>query len=140
MALDFKVYEPTESKLVELGTVQSQVGKGGSISFTPGTLAKFEAGTIKALSILFKKKNGESVTCPLSKRVSATVFKAMKNGTKKSQVLTIISKLMVCESEEDSDLNVICGPRGAGGTEEELVMDDKVTKSSVSYADLEVAF
>lgn len=135
MALKFKTYEGAEFSLVEIGTVGSQI-PGGSLKFTPGSLAKYQAGQIKAISMLLTNKKGESVTTPLSKKVSATVKNALENGKSKSDCLRIIAKLVICEDPEDEKVNIICAPQGSGGVEEEIVIDSAVTKSKVDYADL----
>ena len=119
MALQFKMWTPTESNLTELGTVAQQI-PGGSIKFTPGSLAKYQAGQIKAISVLFTNKKGESTTAPLSKRVSATIGNALKNGSTKKDCLAAILKLQVLETESGD--NIISAPRGAGGEEEELTV------------------
>ena len=135
MALQFKKYEGTEFSLVEIGTVASQI-PGGSLKFTPNSLAKYQAGQIKAISMLLANKKGESLTMPLSKKVSATVKNALENGKSKSDCLRIIAKLVICEDPEDEKVNIICAPQGSGGVEEEITIDNAVTKSKVEYADL----
>ena len=136
MALQFKMYERAESTLVEIGTVGQQI-PGGSLKFTPGSLAKFQAGQIKAISMLLTNKKGESLTCPLSKRVSATIKSALENGSTKSDCLKAIAKLTIVETEDGS--NIISAPQGTGGVEEEITINATVTNSKVSYEDL-VAF
>ena len=133
MALQFKKYEGAESTLVDVGTVSSQI-PGGTLKFTPGSLGKFQAGMIKAISMLLINKKGDSVTCPLSKRVSVTVKNALENGTTKGDCLKIIAKLMIIEREDGS--NIISAPRGSGGEEEELVINASVNTSKVSYEDI----
>jgi hypothetical protein len=136
MALQFKVYERAESTLVEIGTVGQQI-PGGSLKFTPNSLAKFQAGQIKAISMLLANKKGESLTMPLSKRVSATIKNALENGSTKSDCLKAIAKLTIVETEEGA--NIISAPQGTGGVEEEITINATVTNSKVSYEDL-VAF
>jgi hypothetical protein len=136
MALQFKMYERAESTLVEIGTVGQQI-PGGSLKFTPGSLAKFQAGSIKAISMLLTNKKGESLTMPLSKRVSGTIKNALENGKAKSDCLKAIAKLLILETEEGA--NIISAPQGEGGVEEELVINTSATNSKVSYQDL-VAF
>lgn len=136
MALQFKMYERTESTLVEIGTVGQQI-PGGSLKFTPGSLAKFQAGSIKAISMLLTNKKGESLTMPLSKRVSATVKNALENGSNKSDCLKAIAKLLILETEDGA--NIISAPQGTGGVEEEITINATVTNSKISYQDL-VAF
>jgi hypothetical protein len=133
MALQFKVYERAESTLVEIGTVSSQI-PGGSLKFTPGSLAKFQAGQIKSISMLLTNKKGESTTCPLSKRVSATIKTALENGTTKSDCLRAVAKLNIVETEDGA--NIISAPQGVGGVEEELVINAAVTNSKINYQDL----
>jgi hypothetical protein len=135
MALQFKMWTPTESNLTELGTVAQQI-PGGKISFTPNSLSKYQSGQIKAISILLTNKKGESVTAPLSKRVSATIKNALENGSTKNNCLQAILKLMMVETEDGS--NIISAPRGAGGEEEEVTVAS-ASKSTVTYDDL-VAF
>ena len=135
MALQFKVWEPTQGNLTELGTVASLI-PGGSIKFTPGSLAKYQAGQIKAISMLLINKKGESTTAPLSKRVSATIKNALANGSGKTECLQAILKLQVLETEDES--NIISAPRGANGEEEEVTVAS-ASKSKVTYEDL-VAF
>lgn len=132
MALNFKIYEPKESGLVELGTVASQI-PGGKISFTRGSLAKYYAGVIKAISITFLNKKGESDTAPLSKRVSTTVKRALENGATKEDCLNAIAKLLVLETKDGT--NVICAPRGEDNDEVEVAIA-VATKSAVSYQEL----
>lgn len=131
MALPFKVWTPTESNLTELGTVASQI-PGGTIKFTPGSLAKYQAGQIKAISILLTNKKKESATAPLSKRVSATIANALKNGATKGECLTAILKLTLVETEDGA--NIISAPRGESGQEEEISVAT-ASKSTVSYED-----
>jgi hypothetical protein len=133
MALKFKVYERAESTLVEIGTVGQQI-PGGSLKFTPNSLAKFQAGQIKAISMLLANKKGESLTMPLSKKVSATVKNALENGKSKSDCLKAIAKLTIVETEEGA--NIISAPQGSGGVEEEIIIDASFTKSKIDYSDL----
>jgi hypothetical protein len=135
MALNFKKYEGTEFSLVEIGTVASTI-PGGSLKFTPNSLAKYQAGQIKAISMLLANKKGESVTTPLSKKVSLTVKNALDNGKTKSDCLKVIAKLLICEDPEDEKVNIICAPKGEGGEEEEIVIDNAVSKSKLAFADL----
>ena len=136
MSLQFKVYERTESTLVEIGTVGAQI-PNGSLNFTPNSLNKFKAGQIKAISMLLTNKKGESLTMPLSKRVSATIKNALDNDSTKSDCLKAIAKLTIVETEEGA--NIISAPQGEGGVEEEITINASVTNSKVSYQDL-VAF
>jgi hypothetical protein len=132
MALQFKMWTPTESNLTELGTVASQI-RGGKIKFTPGSLAKYQAGQIKAISILLTNKKGESTTAPLSKRVSATMKSALANGSTKQDCLSAILKLQLLETEDGA--NIISAPRGASGEEEEVSVESGA-KSQTTYEDI----
>lgn len=132
MALEFKVYVPKESNLVELGTVAQQI-PGGSLKFCPGTVAKYQAGSIKSMAMVLLNKKGESATLPLSKNVSATIKKALENGSTKKECLAAILKLQILETEDGA--NIISAPRGAGGEEEELTVAN-ATKLVTSYEDL----
>jgi hypothetical protein len=134
MALQFKTYVPKESTLVELGTVVSQI-PGGKLDYTPGSLSKYLAGSIKSISILLTNKKGESTTLPVSKRVAATVKLAIDNGTSKKDCLIAISKLLIVETEDGS--NIIVGPRGADGEETEITIA-AAQKSAVTFDDLSV--
>ena len=78
-------------------------------------------------------KNGESATCPLSIKVSKTVKAAFENEVPKSDILSAISSLRLCEDIADSSKNYICGPRGTGGQEEEFVIG---SKKAISYEEL----
>jgi hypothetical protein len=132
MALQFKQYVPKESTLTDLGTVASQI-PGGKISFTPGTLAKYQAGNIKSMSMLLTDKQGLTTTLPLSVRVSSTVKNALANGATKNECLNAIVKLNIVET--DKGANIISAPRGEGG-EEETVAITTATKTTVAYEDL----
>lgn len=135
MALNFKTWTPTASNLTEMGTVAEQI-PNGTIKFTPGSLDRYNSGQIKAISMLLVNKQGESDTAPLSKRVSATISNALKNGATKRDCLTAILKLEMIETEDGA--NIISAPRGAGGEEEEVTVVS-ASKTKVSYDDL-VAF
>lgn len=132
MALIFKEYVSTP-KLTELGTVASLI-PGGTVKFCPGTIAKFNDGLIKAMSMVLTAKDGQSTTCPLSKRVSATVKKALEGGAPKRDIISAIAKLNVCESI-DGKITTICAPVGKGGEEEEFTIESSA-KLAVSYEDL----
>jgi hypothetical protein len=133
MSLQFKVYERTESTLVEIGTVGAQI-PNGSLNFTPNSLNKFKAGQIKAISMLLTNRKGESLTMPLSKRVSATIKTALENGSTKTDCLKAISKLTIVEMEDGA--NIISAPQGSGGVEETITINASVTNSKVSYEDI----
>lgn len=132
MALIFKEYVSTP-KLTELGTVASLI-PGGTLKFCPGTIAKFNDGIIKAMSMVLTLKDGTSSTCPLSKRVSATVKNALEGGAPKRDVIAAIAKLNICESI-DGKITTICAPIGKGGEEEEFSVESSA-KASVSYEEL----
>ena len=135
MALNFVKYVPKESTLKELGTVASVI-PGGTIGFTPGSLNKYLAGTIKAVSILLTDKEGGSETVPASKAVSTTIKNALAKGATKAECLNAITKLMIVETEDGS--NIIAAPRGAAG-EETTVSIATAAKAAVTFEDL-VAF
>jgi hypothetical protein len=132
MALNYAVYVSTP-KLNELGTVAS-LHPGGSIKFCPGTIDKYNAGTIKAMAMVLTLKNGESTTCPLSKRVSATIKKAFDNGATKRDIIAAILKLNICESI-DGNNTTICAPAGQSGDEEDFAIQS-TAKVASSYEDL----
>ena len=132
MALIFKEYVSTP-KLTELGTVASLI-PGGTVKFCPGTIAKFNDGITKAMAMVLTKKDGTSTTCPLSKRVSATVQKALQAGAPKKDVIAAIAKLNVCESIKDGNVT-ICAPISKGGEEEEFSIESSA-KTAVSYEEL----
>jgi len=131
MAFNFKQYVST-ANLTELGTVSKFI-PGGSIKFVPGTIDRYNLGTIKAMAMVLTLKNGDSDTCPLSKRVSAVVKKALDNGTSKRDVLAAIAKLEVLEMEDGS--NIISAPRGSSGEEESFEIAS-LNKSKVTYDEL----
>lgn len=132
MALIFTEYVSTP-KLTELGTVASII-PGGTVKFCPGTIAKFNDGLIKAMSMVLTAKDGKSTTCPLSKKVSVRVQKALEGGTPKRDVIGAIAKLNICESI-DGKITTICAPLGKGGEEEEFSIETSA-KLEVSYDDL----
>ena len=130
--LNYAVYVSTP-KLNELGTVAG-LHPGGTVKFCPGTIAKFNDGLIKAMAMVLTKKDGTSTTCPLSKRVSGTVQKALEGGAPKKDVIAAIAKLNICESIKDGNVT-ICAPLGKGGEEEEFSIESSA-KASVSYEEL----
>ena len=135
MALQFKQYVSTSS-LTELGTVNSFI-PNGSIKFVPGTINRYNLGSIKAMAMILINSSGESVTVPLSKPVSAVIKKALDNATPKREVLGAIAKLDILENEEGMIL--ICAPRGASGEEESFEIGVKganVSKVKATYEDL----
>lgn len=132
MALNFKKWTPKESNLTELGTVAELI-PGGTINFTPGSLARYKAGQIKAISILLENKKGESDTAPLSKRVSATISNALASGATRAECLTAILKLQMLETEEGA--NIISAPRGESGEEEGITVAT-AAKSKVTWDDM----
>lgn len=134
MALIFKKYERTEGTLTELGSVASQI-PGGKLKFTPGSLDKYKAKSIKAISILLIDKKGDSTTAPLSKRASAAILAALDNGASKEDCLAAISKLVVVETEDGA--NIIAAPQGSNDEVEITVAT--ASKNKVTYDDL-VAF
>lgn len=132
MALNYAVYVSTQ-KLNELGTVAS-LHPGGSIKFCPGTIDKYNSGVTKAMAMVLTLKNGQSTTCPLSKRVSTTIKKALDNGVSKRDVISAILKLNICESL-DGKTTTICAPVGKGGEEEEFAIQS-TSKLAMSYEDI----
>ena len=132
MAVEFKVYVPKESTLVELGTVAKQI-PGGSLKFCPGTIGRYQSGTTKSMAMVLLNKQGESATLPLSKAVSATIKKALENGSTKKECLAAILKLEVRENADG--IITIGAPRGLNGEEEELTVSNAV-KIVTTYEDL----
>ena len=135
MALEFKQYVST-ANLTELGTVSSFI-PGGSLKFVPGTIDRYNLGTIKAMAMILIDSNDESASVPLSKRVSAVVKKALANGTPKKDVLAAIAKLEIIEDEEGR--NFISAPRGTSGDEEAFEIGAKgsnVAKSKATFEEL----
>lgn len=136
MALQFKVYEPT-TKLESQGTV-NEIIPGGKLKFVPGTIDRYNNGEIKSMNMILIDEDGASATCPLSKRVSKTIKKALDSGATKEEVASVIFNLEIVE-DEDGRLFIVA-PRGSSGEEEEFsfaqLKKDKVKKT---YEDL-VAF
>ena len=132
MALNYAVYVSTQ-KLNELGTVEG-LHIGGSIKFCPGSISRYKTGIIKAISMVLTKKDGTSTTCPLSKKVSATVKHALENGATKGDVVAAILKLNICESL-DGKITTICAPLTEGGDEEEFAINS-TAKVAVTYDEL----
>lgn len=135
MALQFKQYVST-ANLTELGTVSSFI-PGGSLKFVPGTIDRYNLGTIKAMAMILTNVKGESVSVPLSKRVSAVIKKALDNGGSKTDVLGAIAKLDILENEDG--VNTISAPRGATGEEESFEIGVKganVAKVKTTFEEL----
>jgi len=136
VALQFKVYEPT-TKLESQGTV-NEIIPGGKLKFVPGTIDRYNNGEIKSMNMILIDEDGASATCPLSKRVSKTIKKALDSGATKEEVASVIFNLEIVE-DEDGRLFIVA-PRGSSGEEEEFsfaqLKKDKVKKT---YEDL-VAF
>jgi len=135
MALQFKVYEPSNT-LESLGTV-NEIIPGGKLKFVPGTIDRYNNGVIKSMNMILIDSEGASATCPLSKRVSATVKKALDSGSSKGEVAAVIFNLEIGEDEEGRLF--IMAPRGSSGEEEEFSFNE-VQKATVSYQDLERVF
>ncbi len=135
MALNYAVYVSTP-KLNELGTVKG-LHMGGSVKFCPGTINKYNDGLIQAMSMVLTKKDGTSTTCPLSKKVSLTVKKALDNGAPKRDVIGAIMNLNICESIKNG-ITTICPPLKKDGSneEEEFVINSSTTEEVVSYEEL----
>ena len=131
MALTFKVYERAESTLTELGTVTSLIPKG-KIKFCPGTIDKFNAGEIKSYCMILINAKGESTTVPLSKGLSRKVAAAFENNVAKKDILAVIAKLPVYDTEEGG---IIGRPAGEMSEEFELAVAE-VSKSKVTYESL----
>jgi len=135
MALQFKEYVST-ANLTELGTVSSFI-PNGSLKFVPGTIDRYTLGTIKAMAMILTNSAGESVSVPLSKKVSAVIKKALDNATPKKEILAAIAKLEILENEKGA--NTISAPRGSTGEEESFDIGAKganVSKVKVTYEDL----
>lgn len=135
MALQFKEYVST-ANLTELGTVSSFI-PNGSLKFVPGTIDRYTLGTIKAMAMILTNSSGESVSVPLSKKVSAVIKKALDNATPKKEILAAIAKLEILENENGA--NTISAPRGSTGEEESFDIGAKganVSKVKVTYEDL----
>lgn len=135
MALVFKQYVST-ANLTELGTVSSSI-PNGSLKFVPGTIDRYKLGTIKAMAMILIDSKGDSLTVPLSKRVSAVIMKALENGSTKRDVLGAIAKLDVIEDEQGR--NFISAPRSASGEEESFEIGAKganVARSKATYEEL----
>ena len=131
----FKVYVPSEREVV--GTVGSMI-PNGKLKLIPGTIARYEAGTNKAIGVILLNKAGESTTLPCSKKVSATVVSALANGKTKAEVLSAIAKLEITEYENNKTHEMqqtISAPIGEAGMEEELSIV-AANKSTVTYEDL----
>lgn len=136
MALQFKVYEPT-TKLESQGTV-NEIIPGGKLKFVPGTIDRYNNGEIKSMNMILIDEDGASATCPLSKRVSKTIKKALDSGATKEEVASVIFNLEIVE-DEDGRLFIVA-PRGSSGEEEEFSFA-QLKKGNVkkTYEDL-VAF
>ena len=134
MALQFKVYEPSNT-LESLGTVNAII-PGGKLKFVPGTIDRYNNGVIKSMNMILIDKKGASATCPLSKRVSATIKKALDSGSTKEEVAAVIFNLEIGEDEDGRMF--IMAPRGSSGEEEEFSFSE-VKKVKTTYEDL-VAF
>jgi hypothetical protein len=133
MALTFKKYESTATELENLGTVISNLGKKGELKFVPGTIDRFKSKATKALCMILMNDKGESLTVPLSKRVSGTILGALENGQSKKDCLAAIAGLEIVENTDGG--HTIVAPRGVGGEEESFTVGElKTTK--VAYEDL----
>ena len=133
MALTFKKYESTVAELENLGTVIDNLGKKGSLRFVPGTIDRYKSKVTKALCMILMNENGESLTVPLSKRVSGTILNALEDGKTKRDCLSAIARLEIVENTDGG--HTIVAPRGVGGEEESFTVGElKTTK--VAYEDL----
>lgn len=136
MALQFKVYEPS-TKLESQGTV-NEIIPGGKLKFVPGTIDRYNNGEIKSMNMILIDEDGASATCPLSKRVSKTIKKALDSGATKEEVASVIFTLEIVE-DEDGRLFIVA-PRGSSGEEEEFTFTQLRKKNfKKTYEDL-VAF
>ena len=131
MALQFKVYEASNT-LESLGTV-NEIIPNGKLKFVPGTIDRYNNGVIKSMNIILIDESGASATCPLSKRVSATVKKALDSGSTKQEVAAVIFNLEIGEDEDGRMF--IMAPRGSSGEEEEFSFN-QVKKVKTTYEDL----
>jgi hypothetical protein len=110
MALEFKVYEGSETTLETLGTVATNIGKKGSLRFVPNT---FTSG--KRIAVILTNDKGKSTVLACSTRVSSTIREAKKNGSEDKELLSAIASLEISEDEEGR--NFIIAPAGLGSTE-----------------------
>jgi hypothetical protein len=137
MALQFKVYEPS-TKLESLGAV-NEIIPGGKLKFVPGTIDRYNNGDIKSMNMILIDEDGASATCPLSKKVSKTIKKALDSGSTKGEVASVIFNLEIVE-DENGRLFIVA-PRGSSGEEEEFSFAQlKKDNVKVSYQDLERVF
>jgi len=137
MALQFKVYEPS-TKLESLGAV-NEIIPGGKLKFVPGTIDRYNNGDIKSMNMILIDEDGASATCPLSKKVSKTIKKALDSGSTKGEVASVIFNLEIIEDEDGRFF--IVAPRGSSGEEEEFSFAQlKKDNVKVSYQDLERVF
>ena len=106
MSLEFKVYERAESSLEDLGTLSALAGKGAKVAFIPSNLL-----SSMRVTVVVAKANGQSATVTCSANISASVRTALKDGTSKSAVLGVLSKLNVFEREDGAHY---LAPQGSG--------------------------
>lgn len=139
MALQFKAYQRTAANLEDQGTVIDNIGKKGSLKFVPGTIDRYKSKITKAMAVILfdgtvDKKTGEpnSLSVPLSKRVSATILNALEDGKTKMECLSAIAGLSILENEEGQ--LTVSPSRGVGGEEETFTVGS--VKDSVSYEEL----
>ena len=128
MALQFKTYEASNT-LESLGTV-NEIIPGGTLKFVPGTIERYNNGVIKSMNMILIDKKGDSCTCPLSKRVSATIKDAFDNGATKAEAINVIFQLEIGENEDGSVF--IMAPRGSSGEEEGFTFN-QVKNLKLSY-------
>ena len=133
MALQFKQYVSTAAELENLGTVLDNLGKKGSLKFVPGTIDRFKSKSTKALCMILMNEKGESLTVPLSKRVSGTILNALEDGKSKKECLAAIAGLEIVENTDGG--HTIVAPRGVGGEEESFSVGELKT-AKVTYEDL----
>ena len=129
MALNFKKVEYQgvgEFNYEDMGTVASNF-KGHSLRFTKRNLANTE----KRVTLIAKKGDNE-YTLPCSKPLSAVVRKALDTGKSHKEVLSIITKLNVYQSD-DGERYFVMQPQGE---QLEAFNIDTIAKSTISYDEL----
>ena len=125
MALTFKVYEGSAT-LTEIGTVASVVGKKGTLAFIPGNLKN----TAKRVAVVLENAKGESTVVACSKAVSDDVRGAIAKKVAVNTILSIISKLMILENDDEQAF--ICAPAGEATGLETFTIEE-LSKEKVGY-------
>jgi len=129
MALNFKQVEYQgvgEFNYEDMGTVASNF-KGHSLRFTKRNLANAE----KRVTLIAKKGDKEFIL-PCSKPLSAVVRKALDNGKSHKEVLSILTKLNVYQSE-DGERYFVMQPQGE---QLEAFNIDSIAKTAITYDEL----